>query len=115
MDDSSTNVLPQVNLVKDFDFYCVFCVFLGAKYRMKFKFLVDGVWRIDERQPISEDEYGVNNVVLVEQPQLMPQTLLFDDGLPVMDIDSYDDRNHADVVSIYKNIKIFSYSFYNEF
>ncbi|XP_023748461.1 sucrose nonfermenting 4-like protein isoform X1 [Lactuca sativa] len=65
----------------------------------KFKFLVDGVWRIDERQPISEDEYGVNNVVLVEQPQLMPQTLLFDDGLPVMDIDSYDDRNHADVAS----------------
>ncbi|KAI3737474.1 hypothetical protein L2E82_27478 [Cichorium intybus] len=65
----------------------------------KFKFLVDGVWRIDELQPIAEDEYGVNNVVLVEQPQLMPQTLLVDDGLPVMDIDGYDDRNHADGAS----------------
>ncbi|KAK1436758.1 hypothetical protein QVD17_02540 [Tagetes erecta] len=62
----------------------------------KFKFLVDGVWRIDERQPIVEDEYGVNNVVVVEQPELIPQIFSVNDGLPVMNIDH---RNHADVAS----------------
>ncbi|KVH98109.1 Cystathionine beta-synthase, core [Cynara cardunculus var. scolymus] len=53
----------------------------------KFKFLVDGVWRVNDRQPIAEDEYGVSNVILVEQPVIMPQTLLVEDGLPVMEID----------------------------
>ncbi|KAK9065172.1 hypothetical protein SSX86_016555 [Deinandra increscens subsp. villosa] len=48
---------------------------------MKFKFLVDGVWRIDHQQLFKEDEYGMNNIILVG------------DGLPVMDID---DHNHAD-------------------
>ncbi|KAI7727462.1 hypothetical protein M8C21_010805 [Ambrosia artemisiifolia] len=65
----------------------------------KFKFLVDGVWRIDEMQAIVEDEYGVNNVVVVEQPQLIPQMFPVNDGLPVMDIDGYGDRNHADGAS----------------
>lgn len=65
----------------------------------KFKFLVDGVWRVDDRQPIAEDEYGVSNVILVEQPVIMPQTLLVEDGQPVMEIDGYDDRNHADGAS----------------
>lgn len=70
----------------------------------KFKFLVDGVWRIDEQQPFAEDEYGVNNVVLVKQPELMPQTLIIDDGLPVMDIDSLDDHNHADDASMSSSV-----------
>ncbi|KAI3773531.1 hypothetical protein L1987_48061 [Smallanthus sonchifolius] len=61
----------------------------------KFKFLVDGVWRIDEKQPIVEDEYGVNNVVVVEQSQIFS----VNDVLPVMDIDGYDHRNHADGAS----------------
>ncbi|KAL8252196.1 hypothetical protein R6Q59_035889 [Mikania micrantha] len=65
----------------------------------KFKFLVDGVWRIDERQPIIEDENGINNVVVVEQPELIPQLFSVNDGLPVMDIDGFDDRNHADGAS----------------
>lgn len=68
---------------------------------MKFKFLVDGVWRVDERLPITEDEYGVSNVVVVEQAVIMPQILHVDDGLPIMDIDGFDDRNHVDGVSIY--------------
>lgn len=65
---------------------------------MKFKFLVDGVWRIDETQPIVEDEHGVNNAVVVEQPQLIPQIFSLNDRLPVINIDH---RNHADVVSIH--------------
>ncbi|KAI3673656.1 hypothetical protein L6452_39780 [Arctium lappa] len=70
----------------------------------KFKFLVDGVWRINEQQPFAEDEYGVNNVVLVKQLELMPQTLIVDDGLPVMDIDSLDDHNHADDASMSSSV-----------
>lgn len=67
---------------------------------MKFKFLVDGIWRVDELQPIANDEYGVNNFIVVEQPVVIPETLFVDDGLPVMDIDGFDDRNlHADGVS----------------
>ncbi|KAI3802575.1 hypothetical protein L1987_30713 [Smallanthus sonchifolius] len=61
----------------------------------KFKFLVDGVWRIDEKQPIVEDEYGVNNVVVVEQPQIFS----VNDVLPVMNVDGYDHRNYADGAS----------------
>lgn len=67
---------------------------------MKFKFLVDGVWRINEQQLYSEDEYGINNIVMVKQPEVIPQTLIVDDGLPVMDIDNFDDHNHINVVSI---------------
>ncbi|KAI3686330.1 hypothetical protein L1987_80004 [Smallanthus sonchifolius] len=70
----------------------------------KFKFLVDGVWRIDQQQLYKEDEYGVNNIVLVKQPEVMPQTLIVDDGLPVMDIDSLDDHNHADNASTSSNV-----------
>ncbi|KAK9069850.1 hypothetical protein SSX86_010246 [Deinandra increscens subsp. villosa] len=62
----------------------------------KFKFLVDGVWRIDETQPIVEDEYGVNNVVVVQQPELIPQMFPVNDGLPFL---HFDDRNHANVAS----------------
>lgn len=66
----------------------------------KFKFLVDGIWRVDELQPIANDEYGVNNFIVVEQPVVIPETLFVDDGLPVMDIDGFDDRNlHADGAS----------------
>ncbi|XP_076927637.1 sucrose nonfermenting 4-like protein [Bidens hawaiensis] len=65
----------------------------------KFKFLVDGVWRIDEMQPVVEDEYGVNNVVVVQQPELLPQMFPGPDGLPVMQIDGYDHRNQANVAS----------------
>lgn len=67
---------------------------------MKFKFLVDGVWRVDERQPISKDEFGVNNVVMVEPQELMPQLFpIVDDSLPIMEIDELRNRNHADGVS----------------
>lgn len=52
----------------------------------------------------SEDEYGVNNFVVVKQSEIMPQTLIVDDGLPVMDIDSLDDHNHVEGVSIYEVI-----------
>ncbi|PWA68623.1 CBS domain, Immunoglobulin E-set [Artemisia annua] len=66
----------------------------------KFKFLVDGIWRVDELQPIANDEYGVNNFIVVEQPVVIPETLFVDDGLPVMDIDGFDERNlHADGAS----------------
>lgn len=41
--------------------------FGGCQYR----FLVDGTWRFDERQPCLTDEYGtVNNVVFVEEPSI---------------------------------------------
>ncbi|KAJ0579672.1 putative AMP-activated kinase, glycogen-binding protein [Helianthus annuus] len=65
----------------------------------KFKFFVDGVWRIDEMQPIVEDEYGVNNVVVVEQPSLIPQIYSINDGQSIMHIDGYNGRNHADGAS----------------
>ncbi|XP_076922592.1 sucrose nonfermenting 4-like protein isoform X2 [Bidens hawaiensis] len=66
----------------------------------KFKFLVDGVWRIDEMQPVVEDEYGVNNVVVVQQPELLPQMFPpVNDGLSVMPIDGFNHRNHANVAS----------------
>ncbi|CAH1428568.1 unnamed protein product [Lactuca virosa] len=65
----------------------------------KYKFLVDGIWRINEQQLFAEDEYGVNNIVLVKQPEVMPQTLIIDDGVPIMDIDSLDDHNPADGAS----------------
>lgn len=66
---------------------------------MKYKFLVDGIWKINEQQPFAEDEYGVNNIVVVKQPEVMPQTLIVDDGVSIMDIDSLDDDNPADDVS----------------
>ncbi|KAK1435707.1 hypothetical protein QVD17_01473 [Tagetes erecta] len=66
----------------------------------KFKFLVDGVWRFDQQQVYTEDEFGLfNNVVLVKQPDTMYETLMVDDGSPVMDIDGMDDRNHVDNAS----------------
>ncbi|KAL7600171.1 hypothetical protein Lser_V15G21238 [Lactuca serriola] len=65
----------------------------------KYKFLVDGIWKINEQQPFAEDEYGVNNIVVVKQPEVMPQTLIVDDGVPIMDIDSLDDDNPADDAS----------------
>lgn len=68
---------------------------------MKFKFLVDGAWRIDEMQPVVEDEYGIFNVVVVQQPELLPQMYPVNDGPSVMPIDGYNHRNHANVVSIH--------------
>ncbi|CAI9283699.1 unnamed protein product [Lactuca saligna] len=65
----------------------------------KYKFLVDGIWRINEQQLFAEDEYGVNNIVVVKQPEVMPHTLIIDDGVPIMDIDSLDDHNPADDAS----------------
>ncbi|KAG1331626.1 sucrose nonfermenting 4-like protein [Cocos nucifera] len=37
----------------------------------QYRFLVDGTWRFDERQPCLADEYGtVNNVIFVEEPSI---------------------------------------------
>ncbi|KAD5507742.1 hypothetical protein R6Q59_031477 [Mikania micrantha] len=70
----------------------------------KFKFLVDGTWRIDQQQLFNEDEHGVNNIIIVKQPEIMQQTSLVDDGLPVMDIDGLDDQTDADNASISSNV-----------
>ncbi|KAI7730182.1 hypothetical protein M8C21_022735 [Ambrosia artemisiifolia] len=70
----------------------------------KYKFLVDGVWRVDQQQLFKEDEYGVNNIILVKPPEIMTQQLVVDDGLPVMDIDGLDDHHHADSASTSSNI-----------
>ncbi|XP_071690263.1 sucrose nonfermenting 4-like protein [Rutidosis leptorrhynchoides] len=70
----------------------------------KFKFLVDGLWRVDELQPISEDEFGINNVVMVQRPEIMPQIFPIDDGVPPMEIDVLDNRNPADGASTSGNV-----------
>lgn len=37
----------------------------------QYRFLVDGVWRIDEQQPCISDEYGmVNNAILIDEPNV---------------------------------------------
>ncbi|XP_043706337.1 sucrose nonfermenting 4-like protein [Telopea speciosissima] len=42
----------------------------------QYKFLVDGVWRLDENQPYVTDEYGmVNNIILVKELELAPSIL----------------------------------------
>ncbi|OVA09714.1 CBS domain [Macleaya cordata] len=42
----------------------------------QYKFLVDGVWRLDEQQPYVTDEHGiVNNIILVKEPELVPSIL----------------------------------------
>ncbi|XP_076930871.1 sucrose nonfermenting 4-like protein [Bidens hawaiensis] len=71
----------------------------------KFKFLVDGAWRIDQQQMFSEDETGVNNVIMVKQPEIMGQpSVVVDDSQPVMDIDGMDDHNHANNASSSSNV-----------
>lgn len=38
---------------------------------LQYRFLVDGIWRFDERKPCLTDEYGtVNNVIFVEEPSI---------------------------------------------
>ncbi|KAJ0902793.1 putative AMP-activated kinase, glycogen-binding protein [Helianthus annuus] len=71
----------------------------------KFKFLVDGVWRVDHQQFFKEDEDGMNNIILVKPPEIMIQPLVVDDsGLPIMDIDGLDDHHHAHNASTSSNI-----------
>ncbi|XP_042498864.1 sucrose nonfermenting 4-like protein [Macadamia integrifolia] len=42
----------------------------------QYKFLVDGVWRLDENQAYVTDEYGmVNNIILVKELELAPSIL----------------------------------------
>lgn len=42
----------------------------------QYKFLVDGVWRLDEQQPYVTDEHGiVNNIILVKEPELVSSVL----------------------------------------
>ncbi|XP_043724069.1 sucrose nonfermenting 4-like protein [Telopea speciosissima] len=57
----------------------------------QYKFLVDGVWRLDENQPYVTDEYGmVNNIILVKEPELAP-SILRSEPLPSksgMDVDN---------------------------
>ncbi|KAF6143610.1 hypothetical protein GIB67_012409 [Kingdonia uniflora] len=62
----------------------------------KYKFLVDGVWRLDEQQPYISDESGtVNNIILVKEPEVVP--LMFRPETPSpkssMDVDDGIFRN----------------------
>ncbi|KAJ4961389.1 hypothetical protein NE237_021299 [Protea cynaroides] len=42
----------------------------------QYKFLVDGVWRLDENNPYVTDEYGmVNNFILVKEPEVASSIL----------------------------------------
>ncbi|KAI3852638.1 hypothetical protein MKW92_018911 [Papaver armeniacum] len=42
----------------------------------QYKFLVDGVWRLNEQQPYVTDEHGiVNNIILVKEPELVSSVL----------------------------------------
>nr|XP_043636273.1 sucrose nonfermenting 4-like protein [Erigeron canadensis] len=60
----------------------------------KFKFFVDGEWRVDERQRIVKDEQGVNNYVIVAEPRLMDIDGSSDRNLD--DSVGFDDKNLAD-------------------
>lgn len=43
---------------------------------MQYKFLVDGIWQVDQDQLCVQDEYGeINNLVFVEESGSMPSAL----------------------------------------
>ncbi|GFZ11901.1 hypothetical protein Acr_23g0002860 [Actinidia rufa] len=70
----------------------------GHKYLMQYKFLVDGVWRIDDQLLYGQDEYGgINNIILVNEPSPIPSSSHGPAFTPTMDIDS--DRNLQDEAS----------------
>lgn len=48
---------------------------------MQYKFMVDGVWQVDQDQLCVQDEYGaINNVIFVNEPDSMPSALLREDA-----------------------------------
>ncbi|KAK3042460.1 hypothetical protein RJ639_000184, partial [Escallonia herrerae] len=53
----------------------------------QYKFLVDGVWRVDDQQLCVQDQYGINNLVLVKEPEIISLPLLIDAFQPCMDVD----------------------------
>lgn len=60
----SVRLIPSTNLLS----YLYF--------RFQYKFLVDGVWRLDDQQPFVTDEHGIaNNIILVREPELVPSIL----------------------------------------
>ncbi|KAF8390768.1 hypothetical protein HHK36_025296 [Tetracentron sinense] len=49
----------------------------------QYKFLVDGVWRIDEQHPYVADEYGgMNNIIIVKEPEIVPSILRSEASTP---------------------------------
>lgn len=48
---------------------------------MQYKFLVDGIWQVDQDQLCVQDEYGaINNVVFVKESVSMPSALIREHG-----------------------------------
>jgi len=88
----------RIPLLPDRDYYGTMKrVVLLPPGRHKFKFVVDGEWRIDEGQPMLTDKAGnINNVRVVKAPDTEENPPELDDVQPLPGLDIDDARQRAD-------------------
>lgn len=71
---------------------------------MQYKFLVDGIWQVDQDQLCVQDEYGaINNLVFVEDSVSMPSALIREDAQSNL-VSGFTSSTHLEVSAIRKSL-----------
>uniref|UniRef100_M1B454 AMP-activated protein kinase, gamma regulatory subunit n=1 Tax=Solanum tuberosum TaxID=4113 RepID=M1B454_SOLTU len=67
---------------------------------MQYKFLVDGIWQVDQDQLCVQDEYGaINNLVFVKESVSMPSTLIREDAQSKL-VSGFTSSTHLEVFAL---------------